>query len=153
MHKALPGGYNTHSMDESPVGVESGRAIYRTLLNAQNVGNKKVYVLASHQHNYMDHAYDTPYWRQNGGVLPGWVVGTAGAVRYPLPVPAPPGALTNVYGSLLGTVQPNGDISFAFKKLEESDVPAAVATKYGKEFVHWCWVENSNVPKETGPAR
>jgi hypothetical protein len=151
MHKALPDGYNTHSMDESPVGITSGRAIYKALLNAQNVGNKKVYVLASHQHNYMDQAYDTPYWQQNGGVLPGWVVGTAGATRVPLPNPAPPGALTNVYGSLLGTVSSNGEIHFSYQQLREQDIPATVVASYGQEFVHWCWAENSTVPKDGAP--
>ena len=142
-HKPLPDGYNTHSMNESPVGVESGRRVYAALLEAQNVGHKHVYVLASHQHSYMPDAYDTPYWQQHGGVVPGWVVGTAGAVRYPLPNPAPEGALTNVYGSLLGTVQPTGEIQFAFQQVNEPDVPAAVVSKYGQEFVHWCFVQNT----------
>jgi hypothetical protein len=72
-------------------------------------------------------------------------VGTAGAVRYALP----PGssdariAVTNVYGALLGTVQPDGEINFEFQKLEEKDVPEPVVTRYGREFVHWCFAENT----------
>ena len=46
---------------------------------------RSVYVLASHSHYYMENIYNTEHWRLHGGVLPGWIVGTAGAVRYPLP--------------------------------------------------------------------
>jgi hypothetical protein len=143
-HKPLPLGYNTHSMDESPVGVESGKQIYATLLRAQNEAHKRVYVLASHQHLYMEDAYDTPYWREHGGVLPGWVIGTSGAMRYPLPTPSPPVAMTNVYGSLLGTVKPSGEITFEFQQVNEPDIPPAVLDEYGREFVHWCFAENTN---------
>ena len=145
MHKALPGGYNTHSMDESPAGVESGQVIYAALLKAQKDAHKRVYVLASHEHLYMDNAYDTPYWREHGGVLPGWVVGTGGATRYPLPDPSPKGAMTNVYGALLGTAQPNGGIEFSFQRVNEGDIPAAVTARYGAEFVHWCFAQNTIV--------
>ena len=93
----------------------------------------------------MDGIFNTRYWREHGGVLPGWIVGTAGAVRYALPpekVDAK-AAATNVYGFLLGTVQPTGEISFAFHQLNESDVPPAVVETYKPEFVHWCFAENS----------
>jgi len=146
MHKALPESISKgHSMNESPTGTESGRRVYADLLRARDEAHKHVYVLASHSHYYMDGIFDTDYWKQHGGVLPGWIVGTAGAVRYELPPNSPESALKNVYGSLLGTVQPNGEIKFEFKKLEESDVPASVTTKYGKDFVHWCFAENSQV--------
>jgi hypothetical protein len=72
-------------------------------------------------------------------------VGTAGAVRYALPPNSSDAriALVNVYGSLLGTVQPDGEINFEFEKLEEKDVPSSVSARYGKDFVHWCFAENS----------
>ena len=54
-----------------------------------------------------------------------------------------PARSTNVYGSLLGTVQPNGEINFEFEKLQEKDIPASVASRYGKDFVHWCFAENT----------
>jgi hypothetical protein len=147
MHKALPDGFNTqHSMNESTRSTETGRRVYGDLLKAQNEGRKHVYVLASHQHFYMEDAYDTPYWKERGGVLPGWVIGTAGATRYVLPVPSPKESRTNVYGSLLGTVRPGGEIKFEFKKLDESDVPAAVTARYGKALVKWCFDKNSVVP-------
>ena len=146
MHKALPESISAgHSMNESPTGTSSGRRVYADLLRAQNSGHKYVYVLASHSHYYMDGIFNTDYWKKNGGVLPGWIVGTAGAVRYVLPPGTSDahGALTNVYGSLLATVQPGGEISFKFEKLSESDIPAPVMSRYGKDFVHWCFEENS----------
>ena len=150
MHKALPESISAnHSMNESPTGIESGRRVYADLLRAQNDAHKHVYVLASHSHYFMDGIFNTEYWKQHGGVLPGWIVGTAGAKWVQLP----PGkanariAVEKVYGALLGTVQANGEIDFEFKKLEEADIPAPVAARYGKEFVHWCFTENSYPPE------
>jgi hypothetical protein len=146
MHKALPESISAgHSMNESPAGTESGRRVYADLLRAQNDSHKHVYVLASHSHYYMDGIFNTEYWKHNGGVLPGWIVGTAGAVRYALPPNSSDahGALVNVYGSLVGTVQPSGEIRFEFDKLEEKDIPETVTARYGHDFVHWCFAENS----------
>jgi hypothetical protein len=146
MHKALPESISAgHSMNESPTGTESGRRVYGDLLRAQNEAHKRVYVLASHSHYYMDGIFNTAYWKQNGGVLPGWIVGTAGAVRYALPPNASDahGALVNVYGSMVGTVQPSGEIDFEYEKLAETDIPAQVTARYGREFVHWCFAENT----------
>jgi hypothetical protein len=146
IHKALPESISAgHSMNESPTGTESGRHVYADLLRAQNEAHKRVYVLASHSHYYMDGIFNTAYWKQNGGVLPGWIVGTAGAVRYALPPNTSDahGALVNTYGSLVGTVQPSGEINFQFEKIEENDVPETVVGRYGREFVHWCFAENS----------
>jgi hypothetical protein len=146
MHKALPESISAgHSMNESPTGIESGRRVYADLLRAQNGAHKRVYVLASHSHYYMDGIFNTDYWKQNGGVLPGWIVGTAGAVRYALPPNSSDArvAMANVYGSLVATVQPGGEINFKFEKLEETDVPTAVTARYGHDFVHWCFAENT----------
>jgi Calcineurin-like phosphoesterase len=148
MHKALPESISAgHSMNESPTGTSSGRRVYADLLSAQNDKHKNVYVLASHSHYYMDGIFNTDYWRKNGGVLPGWIVGTAGAVRYALPPGSSDarGALVNIYGSLLGTVHPGGEIDFEFQQLRESDTPASVTSRYGKGFVHWCFAENTQV--------
>ena len=148
MHKALSESISKgHSMNESQTGTDTGRRVYADLLRAQNVRHKIVYVLSSHSHYFMDGIFNTDYWRQNGGVLPGWIVGTAGAVRYALPPGTADahGAITNVYGSLLATVQPSGEIKFEFEKLEETDIPASVTSKYGRDFVHWCFAENTQV--------
>ena len=146
MHKALPESISAgHSMNESPSGIESGRRVYADLLRARDEAHKHVYVLASHSHYFMDGIFNTDYWKQHGGVLPGWIVGTGGAVRYALP----PGssearqAVTRVYGSLLGTVGPNGEINFEFVPVEEKDVPESVTSRYGQTFVHWCFAENA----------
>jgi hypothetical protein len=150
MHRALPDSISaSHSMNESPVGIESGRRVYEDLLRAQTRGRKRVYVLASHSHFYMGGIFNTEYWRQHGGVLPGWIVGTAGAVRYALPEHSADAreAMTNVYGSLLGVVRPDGEIRFEFQKLSESDIPASVTSRYGRDFVHWCFDENTQAKR------
>lgn len=147
MHEALPESISAnHSMDQSAQGIESGRQVYQALLKAQNEAHKRLYVIASHSHYFMDGIFNTEYWRANGGVLPGWIVGTAGAVRYPLPQDSSNAhaAVTNVYGFLLGTVQPDGEIHFAYQKLDETEVPAAVKERYTPEFVDWCFQENSS---------
>ena len=72
-------------MDATPAGIATGRRVYADLLKAQNDAHKHVYLIASHQHFYMAGIFNTEYWRTHGGVLPGWIVGSAGAVRYALP--------------------------------------------------------------------
>jgi hypothetical protein len=146
MHEALPESISAnHSMDQSANGIESGRRVYLDLLKTQNEAHKRVYVLASHSHYFMDGIFNTAYWRANGGVLPGWIVGTAGAVRYALPKESTEAraAETNVYGFLLAEAKPSGEIQFTFKRLQESDVPATVIDRYKSEFVRWCFTENS----------
>src|SRR6202035_4659858 len=120
MHEKLPESLSKdHSMNEFAEGAESGRRGYASLLKAQGEAHKRVYVLASHSHYFMDGIFNTDYWRQHGGVLPGWIVGTAGAQRYALPGDSGDArkAVTNVYGSLVGTVQRSGEINFEFAKL------------------------------------
>jgi hypothetical protein len=146
MHEALPDSISSnHAMDESEEGIISGRRVYRDLLKIQDDSHKRVYVLASHSHYYMEGIFNTEYWRANGGVLPGWIVGTAGAYRYALPrnKTEATAAETDVYGYLLATVKPGGEINFTFRKLAESDVPAAVVNEYKLDFVHWCFEKNS----------
>jgi hypothetical protein len=146
MHEALPESLSrSHSMNESQGGIESGLRVYADLLKVQNENHKLVYVLASHSHYFMDGTFNTDYWREHGGVLPGWIIGTAGAVRYALPSDAASAhaAMTDVYGFLAGTVSPDGRIRFDFKRLNETDVPAAITARYTADFVHWCFAENS----------
>jgi hypothetical protein len=146
MHEALPYSLSeNHSMNQSAMGVESGVRVYADLLKAQNDGHKHIYVLASHSHYYMDGAFNTNYWRTHGGSLPGWIIGTAGAVRYALPLEKDQAraAEFDVYGFLVGAVEPNGEIEFTYKHVEETDVPAQVAQRFTRPFVHWCFAENS----------
>jgi len=149
MHKALPDSRSCfHSMSESAQGVKSGREVYATLLNAHTQGHKHVYILASHSHFFMEGIYDTPYLQNHGGVLPGWIVGTAGAVRYRLPPNASPGAKTDVYGYLLATVSPDGPIRFSFQELGRNQLPPDLANQFAPDTVDFCFSQN----KDTRPA-
>ena len=149
MHEALPDSIAAnHAMDDFPAGIESGRRVYADLQRFQRQTHKRVYILSSHSHYYMAGIYNTAYWRTHGGVLPGWIVGTAGAVRYPLPPNARDAhaAQTNVYGYMLATVASSGEIRFDFKQLAESDLSAALVplgNRYAPDFVHWCFTQNS----------
>jgi hypothetical protein len=155
MHEALPESISAnHSMNEYPSGVETGRKVYGMLLKMQNESHKIVYVLASHSHFFMEGIFNTPYWKVNGGELPGWIVGTAGAQRYPLP-PAKDDAKqakTNVYGYLMATVNPPGEspgtIKFKFEELKEDSIPADVIQRFTKSFVHECFAGNRKVGVE-----
>lgn len=149
MHEALPESISAnHSMNESEEGVRSGHVVYEWLLNLQNNSRKTVYVLASHSHYFMEGIFNTPYWKEHGGVLPGWIVGTAGAQRYPLPPEAGNAkqAQTNVYGYLLATVNPPGErrgsIKFEFQKTEESAIPQDVVQRFTAATVHECFIGN-----------
>jgi hypothetical protein len=151
MHEALPGSKGlSHSMCDAPSGVERGREVYNLLWNLRQSG-KKVYLLASHSHFVMDDVYNTPYWKDK--VLPGWIVGTAGAVRYRLPPGVPTASIsrTDVYGYLLATVMSDGTIQFEFKQLGLNDLQRANAGKTPDALVGWCYSENKN-PQIPTPA-
>lgn len=144
MHDALPGSFSeAHSMSESAQGKVSGRAVYELLWHAQNTAHKRVYVLASHSHYYLENIFDTAEWK--GKVLPGWIVGTAGAIRYRLPVAAGPqqNGMTDVYGYLTGTVASDGAISFQYHKLSLDDLLAKSSKP--PALVRWCFEENRDL--------
>lgn len=155
MHKALPHSLAQHSMDESDMGIESGTRVYQDLLKAERDAHKHVYVLCAHLHLYMANIFNTDYWRSHGGVLPGWIVATAGATRAALPKDSGKAsvAMTNVYGYLLGTVNPpgssEGTVSFKYYEIKQSSLPHAVVEKFTPRLVNWCFQENS---KAANPA-
>ena len=148
MHGALPGSFaHKHSMDDEVIEQTTGREVYTQLLGVR--ASKPVYVLASHSHFVMEGIFDTPYWRQHGGVLPGWIIGSAGAVRYALPADLPQGRLarTHVYGYLLATVQPRGanerdPIQFKFHEVDRVAVPPAVVRRFGESLIRQCYEKN-----------
>lgn len=155
MHEALPDSIaNSHSMgdkgDRSP-GCVSGEEAYQALDKFHDDSRnpdgkpKSVYVLASHSHFYMENIFDTSKLTPKGKLpLPGWIIGTAGAVRYALPKDPPKTAKTDVYGYLLATVSPDSEaIDFAFQPVEESDVPQWVRQRYPNTLVPWCFAHNS----------
>jgi hypothetical protein len=148
MHEALPDSLaKSHSMGdkgESTPGTITGREAYADLKDFRDQSNKPVYVLASHSHFYMENIFDTPSLTANQTrPLPGWIVGTAGAVRYALPDEARPTAMTDVYGYLLGTVANDGTIQFSFQAVHESDVPQTVRERYTNAMIPWCFAHNS----------
>jgi hypothetical protein len=106
--------------------------------------HKHVYVLSSHSHFYMSGIFDSDYWRAHGGVLPGWIIGTAGAIRYALPPTAARAkeARQNLYGYLIGSVHPDGSIDLTFHEIKREDIPAAVTSRYKAEFVDQCFEKN-----------
>lgn len=149
MHEALPESISAdHSMNESSRGDETGREVYQNLLKVQNDGHKLVYVLASHSHFFMDGIFNTDYWRHHGGVLPGWIIGTAGAERYPLPAKWQDAkiAKTNVYGYLLATVNPTGQragsIQFDFQQIDEKQISEDAVDRFTQPFVDECFTGN-----------
>jgi hypothetical protein len=148
MHEALPDSISAdHSMNQSAAGTVTGRTVADWLVDFKVRTAKPVYALASHSHYYMKGIFNTPEWLKRPAPLPGWIIGTAGAVRYQLPANAGAAleAKTNVYGYLLATVDPTQPelIQFDFHQLAESDVPPDVVNTYGSALVHECWVHNS----------
>ncbi len=142
MHEALPGSLaDAHSMSQWPLGERTGRQVYEMLLHAQNVSRKRVYVFTSHSHFYMADIFRSDTWK--GKVLPGWIVGTAGAQRYVLPSGVSPGPLatTNVYGFLVATVRADGSISTSFEQLSLDDLLKA-NPRAPEPLVRWCYEEN-----------
>jgi hypothetical protein len=145
MHEPLPDSIaNSHSMGDNVAARPSGEKVYKALTSFRDQSRKPVYVLATHSHFYMENIFDTPALKQNGTKpLPGWIVGTAGAVRYKLPAGAPASAKQDTYGYLLGAVSPDGAIQFSFEAVHESDVPQNVRQRYPATLVPWCFAHNS----------
>lgn len=142
MHEALPGSLaEGHNMSEWPLGAQTGRQVYEALLHARDVAHKKVYVFASHSHFYMEDIYNSATWKRK--VLPGWIVGTAGAQRYRLPQDVKPGpkAMTNVYGYIIATVAADGSVTTSFERLSLEDLTKA-NPGVAAQMTQWCYGEN-----------
>ncbi len=166
MHRALPNSLACgHSMNGDPKNenansLASGRKAYSDLVTWKKESGKFVYVLASHSHFFMQDLFDTAYWKnpQHGGeVLPGWIVGTAGARRYQLPdltedQMKKTKAKTYVSGYLLGTVQKTGEIRFDFQELGQDQVPQEIRERYGDDFVDSFCFQGNRDDKSHPPA-
>jgi len=77
-------------------------------------------------------------------VLPGCIVGTAGARRYLLPdlspeMKAKTKAETNAWGYLLAKVSASGEIAFDFVKLGLNDLTSDVKDRYGDFARNFCY--------------
>jgi calcineurin-like phosphoesterase family protein len=154
MHAALPDSLSTgHSMNDTATQESSGREVYAELLVFQRTTKKNVYVLASHSHFVINNAYAIAC-RPPNEVLTGWIIGTAGAVRYRLPkeLSAATIAKTDVYGYLLATVAPNGKIAFEFRKVNEADVPTEVKDEFSQKQVDFCFDQNKQNYTPVGAA-
>jgi hypothetical protein len=150
MHASLPHSLGCdHSMNDWAQGEYSGNLVYHALLDFRDKSKKNVYVIASHSHFLLRDVYNSAYWQAHGGVLPGIIIGTAGAVRYRLPDTAqgfpPERAKTDVYGYLIGNVDANGAITFDFHHVDRAAVPSDVESRYGADFVSWCYTENRDM--------
>jgi hypothetical protein len=149
MHEALPHSISSdHGMDDWDLGIRTGELVYTWLFDAQAAG-KHVYVLASHSHYYSPNIFATPYWTEHSKrVLPGIIIGSAGAHRYNLPRDADKASKTNIYGYLQGTVHADGAIDFVLHELSEADLVAAKWPNAPADAIHECYVHNSDAAEK-----
>ncbi len=153
MHEALPDSIAAgHSMNENPVETITGRKVYAQLLEFRKSTGKEVQVIASHSHFVLADPYNTSC-RKPEDVLPGWIVGSAGAIRYALPKSTAGSsfAQTDVYGFLIGAVDPSGHVTFTFHDVQLADVPAATRKLYGEDTVTQCFIANRSSYRPEGP--
>jgi len=136
MHEALPFSKSRdHAMDMTCQGICSGQQVYDLLFRAQNLSappaqRKHVYVFCSHDHYYQEDIFNTP--EHQGQVLPGWLVGTAGAQQY---------TQTILYGYLQVEIKPDGTLNPQFKEVSRDSAP--VATGAGAaELTDYCFKDN-----------
>jgi len=145
MHEALPHSMAPdHAMGDQPAkpeGMASGERAYKAFLAFHHKTGRPVYLLASHSHFFMEGIFNNLPKDQR---LPGWIVGTAGAVRYSLPAKHAESARTGVYGYLLATVHPDGTIEFKFEEVHQDDVPASVRRRYSDGMATWCFAHNTS---------
>jgi hypothetical protein len=147
MHEALPHStISNHAMDDWDLGVRSGELVYNWLYDAQAAG-KHVYLLASHAHFYSPNIFNTAYWNQRTKtVVPGLIIGSAGAHRYLLPPSADKASKTMIYGYMQGSVHSDGSIDFALHELNEADLVQSKWANAPAAAIHECFIHNADVP-------
>jgi calcineurin-like phosphoesterase family protein len=145
MHEALPHSTGSeHAMDDWDEGLRTGELVYIWFYDAMAAG-KHVYLIASHSHYYSPNVFDTPYWKQHSGtVVPGWIIGAAGAHRYQLPKTAKEGAKTHIYGYMRGIVRSDGSIDFSLHELSEDDLIHAKWPNAPRDAIHECYIHNAD---------
>jgi hypothetical protein len=148
MHESLPDSYSLdHSMNEGSDKGTSGRAVYHRLLDFRQKTGKAVHVFSSHSHYYLENIYNTGMWQSNGGVLPGTLIGTAGAQHYAVPPEVKSFATfaENQYGFALVRVDPNAGaraVDVRFVPVKRQDLSAAAIEKFGRDAVDFCFSQN-----------
>ena len=145
MHEALPHSRGSeHAMDDWEIGERTGEMVYTWLYDVQAAG-KRAYVFASHSHYYSPNIFGTPYWRQfSNQVVPGIIIGTAGAHRYQLPKTAEKTARAHIYGYVQGAVQADGTIDFSLHELTEDDLKQARWPDAPLDAIHECFLNNAD---------
>lgn len=143
MHAALPLSLERgHAMDQTCKGYCSGLQAYDLLWDAQNLTaapkkRKHVYVLASHSHFFRENIYDTP--EHKGRVLPGWIVGTAGAEQYKQ------ASERIMYGYMTVEVRADGSIGTQFHEVTRESPPLATGAG-AEELTAFCFEQNKRPP-------
>jgi hypothetical protein len=99
-------------------------------LNGSTEKKKHVYMFASHSHRYLEDVYNTD--ELEGKVLPGWIIGTAGAEQY---------TKTIQYGYLQVKVKPDGTIDTEFVPITRNS-PPTVFGKGAEEITSYCFEQN-----------
>jgi len=139
MHAALPGSTDSnHAMDDTCHGRRSGETVYGMLYKAQRLGEppekrKHVYALASHSHDYQQNVFEKGH---PGKVLPGWIIGTAGAPQHDQPIR---------YGYALFEARPDGTVVPSFQEIRRDSPPTAV-TSAERELTDFCYAHNVEPP-------
>jgi hypothetical protein len=149
MHEALPHSTSSnHAMDDWDLGIHTGELVYTWFSDAQSAG-KHIYLIASHSHFYSPNIYKTAYWQQHTSkVVPGWIIGTAGAHRYALPSGADKASKTHVYGYMQGTVSADGTIDFQLHELSENDLVQSKWPNAPADAIHECYIHNADTPAD-----
>jgi hypothetical protein len=145
MHEALPHSKGSeHAMDDWELGERTGDLAYTWFYDAQAAG-KHVYLFASHSHYYSPNIFNTPYWKQHSSrVVPGIIIGSAGARRYPLPRDAEKTARSHIYGYVQGLVQPDGQVDFKLHEFSEDDLVKSRWPNAPLDAIHECYVNNAD---------
>jgi hypothetical protein len=148
MHEALPHSTGSeHAMDDWSVGEQTGDLVYTWFYDAQAAG-KHVYLIGSHSHYYSPNIFNTAYWKQHSSqVVPGLIIGAAGAHRYQLPKTAEKGSRTHIYGFVQGAVHGDGTIDFTLRELSEDDLKKARWANAPLDAIHECFVNNADPPR------
>jgi len=144
MHEALPHSTGSeHAMDDWDLGLHTGELVYTWFYDAQAAG-KHVYLIASHSHYYSPNVFNSPYWKQHTNtIVPGLIIGSAGARRYQLPKTAEKGAKTHIYGYVQGGVHADGSIDFTLHELSEQDLIQAKWPNAPLDAIHECYIHNA----------
>lgn len=146
MHEALPNSTSSdHGMNDWLLGTQTGQIVYTWLYDA-NAAGKHVYIIASHSHFYSPNIFYTYSWYEyySKTMLPGWIIGSAGAHRYNLPPGADKNSKTDIYGYLQGTVNPDGTINLALHELTEQDLINSKWPNAPLDAIHKCFVGNNS---------